>query len=73
MTALFTFNPGKTEVKIPALQIPVNDLRDIFPPKTEAGGIPIVPDPPQLLEMGFDAFIVTTNLLISWLIYLESV
>jgi hypothetical protein len=73
MTALFAFDPSEAEMKIPALQIPVNHLQDIFPPKSEPGCISIVPDPFQLLEMGFDTFVVPSGARVSWLIYLESI
>ena len=36
MTTRFAFNPRKTKMKIPVLQIPVNDLRDIISPESEA-------------------------------------
>lgn len=71
MAALLTFNPCETEMKIPALQIPVNDFRDIIPPETETGGVLIVPYLFQFLEMGFDACVISTGTWVSWLIYLE--
>jgi hypothetical protein len=73
MTARFAFNPCKTKVKISALQIPVNDLYDIFPPESESGCIVVIPNLLKFLEMGFDAFIVTTDLWIPRLINLDSV
>jgi len=53
--------------------IPVTDLHDVVPPETEPGGIMIVPDSFQFLEMRFDAFIVTAGPRISQLINVESV
>jgi hypothetical protein len=51
--------------------IPVNDPCDIFPPESETGCIMIIPNLLKFLEMGFDAFIVTTGLWISRLINVE--
>ena len=68
MTAFLAPDPDEPEIKIPALQIPVNDLRDIVPPEAETGGIVIVPDLLQFLEMGFDALVVSAGLRVSRLI-----
>ena len=73
MTAFLAPDPGESEMKIPALQVSVNDLGDIVPPEAESGGILIVPDLLQFLEMGFDALVVTAGLRVSWLIHLEGI
>jgi len=73
MTAFLAPDPGESEMKIPALQVSVNDLGDIVPPEAESEGILIVPDLLQFLEMGFDALVVTAGLRVSWLINFEGV
>jgi hypothetical protein len=60
-------------MKIPALQVSVNDLGDIVPPEAETGGILIVPYLFQFLEMGFDALVVSAGLRVSRLINFEGV
>jgi hypothetical protein len=43
MTAIFAFDPGKSEMKITAIQIFVNYSHDICPPIAIAGFIHIIP------------------------------
>ena len=73
MTAFLAPDPGEPEMKIPALPVSVNDLCDIVPPEAETGGIVIVPDLLQFLEMGFDALVVSAGLRVSRLINFEGV
>jgi hypothetical protein len=73
MTALLASDPSESEMKIPALQVSVNDPCDIIPPETKTGGILIVPYLFQSLEMGFDALVISAGLRVSRLINLEGV
>lgn len=73
MTAFLAPDPGESEMKIPALQVSVNDLGDIVPPEAQTEGVVIVPDLLQLLEMGLDALVVSAGLRVSRLINFEGV
>ncbi len=44
MPAVFTFNPGKTEMVIPAVQIAVDHLHHIGPPESVFVNVAVIPD-----------------------------
>jgi len=58
MPAGFTAHPGKAAMQIPAVQILVDHIHDMGPPKTKPGRIPVVPNALQVLEMIFHAFVI---------------
>jgi hypothetical protein len=58
MAAVFTFDPCETAVKVAAIQIAMDDIYYIRPPESKAGGISIVPDLFEFLEMGFYALVI---------------
>jgi hypothetical protein len=59
--AVHTFDPGKTTSKIPAIQVPADDILYVRPPESQTGRISIVPNLFQLLEMRFNAPVVAAG------------
>jgi hypothetical protein len=57
-TTFFTANPGKTKVKITAIQVLINHSHDICPPEAVPGSIPVIPCSFQRFEMIFNTFII---------------
>lgn len=58
MAAVFTFNPCETAVKVAAIQIAMDDIYYTRSPESKAGGVSIVPDLFEFLEMGFYALVI---------------
>jgi hypothetical protein len=68
MTTFFTANPGKTKVKITAIQVLENHSHDICPPEAVPGSIRAIPCPFQLFKMIFNTFVICVCLGIARLI-----
>ena len=55
MTAIMASHPGKPQMQVPAVQIPVNHISDIGSEKPVLPLIAIIPDHFQVFEMGLYA------------------
>ena len=51
MAAIFAFDPGKTAMQIPTVQIPVDHIQRIGTPIAVPACIAIIPNPLQLLKV----------------------
>jgi hypothetical protein len=58
MPAFFTTDPGKTHMKITAVEISINHRHDVCPPETIPGCIHVIPCPFQLFKMIFNTFVI---------------
>ncbi len=54
MTTISTFDPGKAEMQIAAVQISTNHLFHIGTPKSELIRLAVIPQPFKLFEMSLD-------------------
>ena len=61
MTAVRVFDPCETAMKITAIQITVNNIRDIILPESETGCVLLVSNLLQFFEMGLKAFVVAAG------------
>jgi hypothetical protein len=68
MPAFFTTDPGKTHMKITAVEISINHRHDVCPPETIPGCIHVIPCPFQLFKMIFNTFVICVCLGIARLI-----
>lgn len=68
MTAVATFDPGKTVMKIAAVQEPVDDFLNVWLPKAEFRGKAFVVDADELFKVIFDTTVPIRNFRIAWAI-----
>jgi hypothetical protein len=71
MAAIHPADPGKTQMQIAALQIPVNHLAHIGPPEAVHARITLIPGHLQLFEVRLDASIILAGLGVALLVQLE--
>ena len=68
MTAVTTADAGKTVVKIPTIEKPMDDFLDVRLPKSEFGSKPFVIDADEFLEIVLNTAIPTRGFRIAWTI-----
>ena len=61
MPAVFTFNPGKTEMVIPTVQIAVDHLHHIGPPESVFVNVAVIPDCCQIFKVGLNTAIIAAG------------
>jgi hypothetical protein len=61
VATLRAFDPGETEMQVAAIQVSIDHIHDIWPPVAVSAFVAVIPGHFQLLEIRFDAPVITTG------------